>query len=61
MANPVHPVDTAATPEACDVLVIGGGPAGSTAAALLVRRGWGNRRRQVGATFAGDTLQEGNP
>lgn len=34
------PEQTSAVPEACDVLVIGGGPAGSCAATTLARRGW---------------------
>jgi len=33
-----NPAETAM--EQCDVAVIGGGPAGSTAAALLARRGY---------------------
>ena len=33
------PQEIFATPEACDVLVIGGGPAGATAAALLAQQG----------------------
>ena len=34
-----RPAGPAAVPEACDVLVIGGGPAGATAAALLAQQG----------------------
>ena len=34
-----HPVDVEADVQQCDVLIIGGGPAGTTAAALLARQG----------------------
>ena len=39
MASPETPATPAVSVD-CDVLVIGGGPAGSTASTLLARRGW---------------------
>jgi flavin-dependent dehydrogenase len=38
-ASPVSSASAGAAPEQCDVLIIGGGPAGSTAAALLATQG----------------------
>ncbi len=49
-AGPTPPsVSTAPSPTSRDVLVIGGGPAGSTIATLLARRGYRVRRRREGS------------